>query len=107
MTVISLAAARAERQPHWQGKAICLGCRHEWEAIAPMGTYTDLECAECGLFKGVTKHPFGCDEGDLEFRCTCGCEALTVYKRAKDGRFYTRCMACGTDHTAAIYGDAS
>jgi len=71
-----------------------------------MGCNTGLECPECGLPKGVTKWPFGCKDGDLEFQCICGCEAMAVYKRAIDGRFVTRCMGCGYDQTAAIYGDA-
>lgn len=104
MTVISLAAAREERTPHWAGPAICIGCRHEWQAVAPLGSYTALECPQCRFPKGVNKWPFGSAEGDAEFRCNCGCEAMTVYRR-KDGRFFTRCMACGADQTAAIYGE--
>jgi len=106
MTVISLADVRKERQPHWEGPCICIGCRHEWRDVGEMGCNTGLECPECGLPKGVTKWPFGCKDGDLEFQCICGCEAMAVYKRAIDGRFVTRCMGCGYDQTAAIYGDA-
>lgn len=24
--------------PHWQGKARCLACGHEWRAVEPIGT---------------------------------------------------------------------
>lgn len=70
-----------------------------------MGTHTGLQCPECDLPKGTVKWPFGAADGDAEFRCLCGCEAMTVYKRARDGYFFTRCMGCGADQTSAIYGD--
>lgn len=104
MTVVSLAEARAERQPHWQGLCVCLACRNEWQGVGIMGSHTCLECPSCQLPQGVTKYPFGAAQGDAEFRCHCGCEAMAVYKRAIDSRFITRCMACGADQTAAIYG---
>jgi hypothetical protein len=102
MTVISLAAAREERTPHWQGTARCIGCHEEWEAVAPIGTMW-LECPSCGLPKGTPKHPFGGAAGDLLLTCDCGCEALTAYKRGK--LFHVKCMACGTDLTHAFYDD--
>lgn len=103
MTVVSFAAAKAEREPHWTGTARCIGCQHEWQAVAPMGTF-DLECPSCHLMKGHPKHPFGAQPGDLLFLCNCGSEALTAYHRK--GTFYLKCMACGTDQTAAIFGEA-
>ena len=102
--VISLAKAREEREPHWAGSCICLGCRHEWTGVGPVGVTVCLDCPSCGLSKGVLKYLFGAQEGDLVFECSCGCEAMTIYKRR--GRFYTKCMACGTDQTAAVYGEA-
>lgn len=103
MTVISLAAAREERQPHWSGNVHCIGCQHEWVGAAPMGTMF-VDCPSCGLPKGTPKHPFGAVEGDLVLKCNCGCEALTAYQR--NGHFYTQCMACGTDLTHVFYGDS-
>ena len=105
MTVISLAQVRAERTPQWEGPCICLGCRHAWTGIGTIGATTGLECPSCSLPKGVVKHPFGAKPGDAEFRCNCGCEAMTVYRRSPDGYFVTRCMACGEGQTAAIYGE--
>lgn len=101
--VISLAQAREERKPHWTGTCKCIGCGHEYVGVAPLGVMF-IDCPECGLPKGHPKHPFGAQEGDLFFRCVCGSEALTAYKRG--GYFRTMCMACGTDHTHAIYGEA-
>ncbi len=104
MTVISLAQARQERRPHWQGKCICLGCRHEWEGVGEVGCHTGLECPECGLEKGVTRYLYGAQIGDAVLACNCGCEALTAYIRARDGYKVLRCMACGTDQTETYFG---
>ena len=99
--VISFQQAKEDREPHWSGPCVCLGCRHEWHGVAPVGT-TILECPSCGLMKGRTKFLFGADEGDQFFICNCGSEALTAYVRC--GRFRIVCMACGVDQTEAIYG---
>jgi hypothetical protein len=100
--VVSLDDARAEREPHWAGKAVCVGCRHEWVQVAPAGV-TCVGCPSCGLPKGFPKFPFGADEGDALLTCSpCGGDALTAYKR--EGRMYVRCMGCGTDLTEAFYG---
>lgn len=98
--VVSLAAAREERTPHWEGTCICLGCRHEWHGVGPVGN-PEITCPECDLPKGVAKFLFGAQPGDLMFTCLCGSEALTAYQRA--GKFWLRCMACGTDHTEAVF----
>lgn len=102
MTVISFAQAKAEREPHWQGKCKCIGCGHEWEGVAPIGTMF-VDCPSCELPKGHPKHPFGCAEGDSVFKCSCGSEALTAYMHK--GRFNLRCMACGTEKTNAVFGE--
>lgn len=84
-----------------EGAALCIGCRHEWEAAAPTGTW-QLECPSCGSMKGIFRHPIGASPGDVAFSCNCGCEALTAYMRA--GKFWLRCMSCGTDQTEAVFG---
>ena len=101
MTVISLAAEREARQPHWEGPCKCIECQHEWHGVAPVGTMW-VDCPSCHLPKGHPKHPFGAMEGDIAFTCHCGSEALTAYMRK--GHFYLRCMACGTDQTSTVYG---
>lgn len=101
MTVISLAAAREERQPHWVGTAHCIGCHHEWVAVAPMASKW-IECPKCALPKGCSKYPFGANEDDLVLTCAeCSAETLTAYKRG--GLTYVRCMSCGNDMTNAFY----
>lgn len=102
MTVISLAKAREERTPHWEGPCVCLGCRHEWRGVGPIGINVALECPSCVLPKGVTKHLYGGDPDDAVLLCKCGCEALTAY--IHQGFKRLKCMACGTDQTEAYFG---
>lgn len=53
---------------HGQGPARCLGCRHEWQAVVPVGT-TQLDCPACGAWKGVLcgKYMPG-----VVWECKCG-----------------------------------
>lgn len=81
-------------------EAICVGCRHRWVAVSPIGTRW-LECPGCGAMKGVYYKPFGATEGDNVYTCDCGSEAMTAYRSR--GLFYFRCMSCGIDHTEAIF----
>lgn len=103
MSVVSFAKAREERTPHSEGVRVCLGCRHTWRGVAPIGVNTGLECPSCSLPKGVTKYLYDCDVGDYILRCDCECEAIFVYKRAGDGLKVARCMACGTDLTESYF----
>lgn len=87
--------------PYNAGPAKCIECKHRWVQVAPVGM-AEFECPACGSMKGVFTGLVGAQEGDLGFSCACGCDVLTAYKRA--GRFYLRCMRCGTDQTEAIFG---
>lgn len=88
--------------PHLAGEALCLGCRHQWAAVAPVGVW-QMECPSCASMKGIFRNPVGADVGDSLFRCLCGCEALTAYYHA--GLFHLKCMSCGTDQTNAVFGE--
>lgn len=99
--VLSFAKPEPDHQ-HISGETICIGCRERAVAVAPVGVKW-MECHNCRTMKSLFVQPVGAAEGDLEFLCDCGCEALTAYKH--DGRFYLRCMSCGTDHTNAVFGD--
>jgi hypothetical protein len=101
LSVVQFKPREPKEPPHMAGEAICIGCRHTWAAVAPVGTW-QLECPSCGSGNGIWRYPTGAHEGDLGFKCLCGCEALTAYKRR--GRFYLRCMACADDQTEAIFG---
>jgi hypothetical protein len=102
--VISLAAAKEERQPHWAGSCHCLECKHEWAGVGPVGTVAHLECPQCHLPKGVVRNLFGPDEGDHALVCTdCGNDTFTIYKRKKDLLKVVACLACGLDCTDGFF----
>jgi hypothetical protein len=61
-------------RPHVTGMARCLACKHEWAAVAPIGT-VELECPECSTFKGLFK---GTSSTEFpQFQCNCG--EMTFY----------------------------
>ncbi len=101
--VIDLAAARKAARPHWEGKCICLGCRHEWRQTGELGVVDGLLCPECKLPKGVCKNLFGAQPEDAVLLCKCGSEALTAYRRKEDNLLRVTCMACGTNLTDAFF----
>ncbi len=59
-----------ETVPCIEGEAICIGCKHEWQAVADIGTI-DLDCPECKGSKGIFKH-FVERSSELHFECNCG-----------------------------------
>lgn len=106
MSVVEFKRPEKPTKPdeEWaSGEAICIGCRHKWVAVSPVGTRW-LDCPSCGAMKGIYAKPFGATEGDTSFTCNCGCEAMNAYYH--EGLFYFRCMNCGADHTDAIFGAA-
>lgn len=56
--------------PHLEGKAKCLHCNHEWQAVAPIGVFKELECPNCHLMKGVFNSI--CAPENF-WTCECGC----------------------------------
>ncbi len=60
-----------KKDPHGMGDAVCSSCRHEWVAVAPVGT-TQLECPACHTLKGRFKYPFAPPEDTLIWECRCG-----------------------------------
>lgn len=64
--VISLDAHR----PHYEGPVRCLDCKHEWQAVAPVGTLW-LECPSCSLLRGRFIWPVQRQE-ILHLICGCG-----------------------------------
>jgi len=67
--LISLEEKKIEDQPHASGIAICLDCKYEWVAIAPLIT-TWLECPSCSLIRGRLKVYF--ERDGLQWECGCG-----------------------------------
>ena len=82
--------ARAEENtPHLSGSARCLGCKHEWVAVAPVGT-SWLECPSCRLGKGRYVSTFM--EDDSHWHCDCGNELFACSQRY--GWYCPMCGAC-------------
>lgn len=80
---------------HGQGKARCLGCQYEWQAVVPIGT-TQLDCPACGGWKGVL---LGNYTPAVTWTCACGCDLFYI---TPDGPM---CPHCGRLHDQP--GDAS
>ena len=77
----------SKEKEHLCGSALCLACKHIWEAVAPVGTICSLECPECGVFKGIFR---GVTQPDGQrFVCNCGCD---LYYIVLDGY---QCLMCG------------
>jgi Zn finger protein HypA/HybF involved in hydrogenase expression len=76
-----------EARPHLSGKARCLDCKHEWEAVAPLGA-TWLQCPGCSLFRGRFIGEILRDKL-LHYTCNCGNDLFYV---TLDG---TYCPNCG------------
>jgi hypothetical protein len=89
--VVSLADAKAARTLHLEGPAQCVGCRHEWQAVAPVGV-EHLECPACGLHKGLWAKPV--QRGEQIWRCNCGGELFRIAPHV--GPY---CANCGAEQT--------
>ncbi len=77
---------KQQEEPHLSGRALCLSCRHEWVAVAPIGAVW-LECPSCHLERGRFIAQV-CRDGD-HWHCNCGNNLFYV---TADG-FY--CPNCG------------
>ena len=74
--------------PTTTGKARCLNCSHEWEAVADLGVDW-LECPSCLLIRGTYIYPFV--PSDPIWECNCGNDLLFVTEK------YVFCPKCGTN----------
>lgn len=71
--------------PHMQGKAFCLECKHEWQAVSEIGVY-GLTCPKCECGKGVYKNIVAPEEGWI---CICGNALFFITKKG------CLCSYCG------------
>ena len=74
-SVLSLAEARQEREPHMSGAAACMACHTAWVATAPVGTH-ELECPACHATKGY--FVASVMRGEEYFECDCGCDVFRI-----------------------------
>ncbi len=84
--LVSLAAARQERTPHLSGEAKCIGCQHQWVAVAPIGAVM-LDCPVCSLPKGRMVNP--CLHEGSTWVCACGNDLFRISPTA--GVYCTNC----------------
>lgn len=80
-----------EARPHLSGPARCLDCKHEWVAVAPVGTWC-MTCPACGADKGARFSMIGATD-NVVFVCNCGNQFFLLLP---DGR--SLCPHCGTHH---------
>jgi len=86
--VISLAQTKEDKMPHTSGLALCMGCRYEWDTVAPLKTEW-LECPKCGLVKGRFKYNYMTGDTMTAWECDCGNDLFHI---TPDGVF---CPNCG------------
>lgn len=86
--VVDFAQKKLEASPHTQGPAICLGCRHEWHVVVPVGV-DSFECPKCHLMKGVHKYLVMPEDGAV-WVCNCGNKYFVI-----TGKLNAMCPNCG------------
>lgn len=77
------------RQPHLQGPAVCLQCRHTWQAVCEVGIVHGIQCPACKLYKGVFEALTGPDTGHLYLECNCGNHHFMIVEG------FACCALCG------------
>lgn len=90
--IVDFAAAKENKTPHNYGQARCLGCHHEWTAVAPAGM-TVLECPRCETDKGVFLG-LVLIRDENHWVCQCGNRFFCFTKTQ------TYCPVCGTTQTS-------
>lgn len=105
--LILLDEARAQRDlkreadaknanPHIEGPAVCLACRHEWHAVSAVGV-SKLECPECGTLRGVWATPI--EQDGSHWVCKCGNHYFAISR----GGIY--CPCCGVEQVFSLKGE--
>lgn len=78
-------------EPHGHGKAFCIACNHNWQAVAPVGV-TELECPQCKTMKGRYTFAFA-PSTEKVWECGCGNQ---LFNFDMNGIF---CPNCGVYQT--------
>jgi hypothetical protein len=86
--VIDLNAYKEEHEPHKQGPAKCMGCKHEWQAVAPLECIEFFECPSCSAMKGFFVRPVSRFQYPI-LTCNCGNDLMHVTQSG------TYCVNCG------------
>lgn len=80
----------SKNEKHMTGEAFCACCKHEWIAVAPVGT-TMLECPGCKTANGLFKYPT-IPMVD-RWQCNCGNDLFYITETG------TQCYRCGQEQT--------
>lgn len=85
--IVNLQEHKEASSPHMSGEAVCFNCKHQWQAVAPVGVL-ELECPSCGTLRGVWNHTVWPSEQEV-WMCNCGAYHFALTKQA------AHCLACG------------
>lgn len=86
---------RPEKDPHLEGVAVCAACRHEWQAVAPVGTAESLECPSCGTLKGTMKEFCMLENFDSVWECM-ECRGTLMRAYMLESTPCLMCASCGS-----------
>lgn len=75
--VVGFPGRKNSTGAHITGPCVCVGCGHQWQGVAPVGTI-DLECPACGALKGIWTLLIRLDEE--HFYCPCGNHFLHIIR---------------------------
>lgn len=85
-------------EPTNTGTAICRACKHEFEAVVPVGQF-HFECPACNEHKAVFKYTFAAGEKEYEYECACGFKDFYIWKKTIYSNGIVRCRGCGMEAT--------
>lgn len=85
-----VVAFPVREDPTISGPAVCIACKHQWQAVVPVGVF-ELECPACSSMRGVLR--WNPRREGYAYVCKCGCDMFSFVS----GRGL-ECLACGVLH---------
>jgi hypothetical protein len=83
------AEADSPEVPHIQGPAICLACKHEWQAVIDArADPSKMECPSCTAMRGVFATHV--EQAGDHWTCNCGNHLFGITRQG------TYCCCCGS-----------
>ena len=80
-----------DHRPHMQGQMKCTACKHEFQAVTPIGTDW-AECPECHLHRATWVNTV-LKAGDHYTCIHCGCQTFQI-----SNIYQVYCPVCGIHH---------
>lgn len=75
--VIDLNQYKEDNTECITGTAMCVQCRHQWEAVQPVDGEKWLECPSCKLMRGHFYYHVSAPGGEV-YECQCGNQLFIV-----------------------------